>query len=98
LFLALSILPTDAKLGNLLLWAFGTMLLIAIIISFLKPNFLKPYWLRWLEDNYGHVLELMFEEARQMGGRNWEMQVKTQAELETWADSVAAKHGWQRLR
>jgi hypothetical protein len=69
-----------------------------LILLIWQPRWLKPIWLRWLEDNYGHVLELMFEEARQMGVRTWEAQVKTQADLEAWADSIAKKHGWQRLR
>jgi len=71
---------------------------VLVVVSLIwQPRWLKPFWLRWLEDNYGHVLEEMFEEARQMGVRNWEAQVKTQADLERWADSVAEKHGWQRL-
>lgn len=71
---------------------------LVIFSLFWQPRLLKPAWLRWLEDYYGHVLEGMFEEARQMGPRNWEVQVKTQAELENWADGVAKKYGWQRQR
>ena len=76
---------------------FGLMILVVVSLIW-QPGWLKPAWLGWLEDNYGHVLEGMFEEARQMGPRNWEVQVKTQAELENWADGVARKHGWQRQR
>lgn len=61
------------------------------------PRWLKPAWLQWMEDNYGHVLEEMFAEARQMGAHTWEAQVRTRADLEKWADSVAQRHGWRRL-
>jgi hypothetical protein len=76
---------------------FGLAILVVVSLVW-QPRWLKPAWLRWLEDNYGHVRVGMFEEARQMGARNWEAQVATQADLERWADSVARKHGWQRLR
>jgi hypothetical protein len=84
----------EKVLANVVLF----ILMIVVVITLMwQPGWLKPAWLRWLEDNYGHVLEEMFEEARQMGVHNWEAQVKTQADLERWADSVAEKHGWQRL-
>jgi predicted membrane protein len=67
-----------------------------LVLAVWQPEWLKPAWLRWLEKNYGHVLEEMFAEARAMGRRNWAEQVKTQESLERWADSVAQKHGWQR--
>ncbi len=63
-----------------------------------QPWWLKPAWLRWLEENYGDVLEDLFAEARAMGMRKWAEQVKTQEGLERWADGVAQKHGWQRQR
>lgn len=77
---------------------FVLLMLLALITLFWQPHWLKPYWLRWLEDYYGHVLEEMFEEARQMGAHEWEAQVSTQADLERWADQVAQKYGWRRLR
>jgi hypothetical protein len=67
-----------------------------IVLGIWQPWWLKPAWLRWLENNYGDVLEEMFTEARAMGRRNWAEQVKTQEGLERWADSVAKKRGWQR--
>ena len=74
---------------------FGLGILVVVPLIW-QPRWLKPAWLRWLEDNYGYVLEEMFEEARQMGGLNWETQVRTQADLEAWADSVAQQRGWRR--
>ena len=69
-----------------------------VILAIWQPWWLKPAWLRWLEDNYGDILEEMFAEARAIGRFNWAKQVRTQSDLEAWADSVAKKHGWQRLR
>jgi hypothetical protein len=48
--------------------------------------------------NYEPVLGDMFEEARKMDIKEWDAQTRTQEGLERWADSVARKHGWQRLR
>lgn len=59
-----------------------------------QPRWLKPTWLRWLEDNYGSAIDLMFEEVRQMGVDNWEAQVKTQTDLERWADNLAHMPGF----
>jgi hypothetical protein len=73
----------------------GHYLILVLGLLIWQPSWLKPYWLRWLEDNYGHMMDFMFEEARRMG-RSWEAQVRTQADLEAWADSVAQRRGWQR--
>lgn len=63
-----------------------------------QPRWLKPAWLQWLEANYdGRVLEKMFEQARQMGPRRWEAQVKTQTDLEWWAERTAQKNKWKRI-
>lgn len=84
---------------NTLYFAGAVGLLGLILLSLIwQPGWLKPYWLQWLEEHYGHVLEEIFEEARQMGAYEWEAQVRTQADLEQWADQVARKYGWQRLR
>jgi hypothetical protein len=60
-----------------------------------KPRFLKPWWLKWLEDHYGHVREDILEAAR--NEKDFEQQTRTKADLAAWADSVARKHNWQRL-
>jgi hypothetical protein len=68
-----------------------------VVFLIWQPKWLKPHWLQWLEDNYGHVLDDMLAEARRMGQWNWEARVKTQANLEYWADTIAQKQGWKRL-
>jgi hypothetical protein len=87
------IFPRYDPLGILL----GFFSLSGAILSFWLPDWILPMWLSWLRKNYDHVLEGMFEEVRQMGAKKWEQETRTQAELERWADSVAQKHGWQRL-
>ncbi len=72
--------------------------LACVVFAIWQPWWLKPAWFRWLEDNYGHVLEEMFAEARAVGRFNWAQQVKTQEELERWADGIAQRRGWQRMR
>lgn len=73
-----------------------TLFVLPLIAIIWQPRWLKPAWLQWLDDNYGHVLEKMFKAARQMGPRRWEAQVSTQAGLEWWAESVARKYKWQK--
>lgn len=82
----------DALTYPLLFFFFAT-----VILAIWQPWWLKPAWLRWLEGNYGYVLEEMFAEARVIGRFEWAEQVRTQADLEEWADRVARKYGWQRL-
>ena len=68
------------------------MMLSALVLMLRQPRWLKPQWLRWLEDNYPFLLHSLLEEARQ-GGKAWEARVKTQEDLERWAAGVAAGYG-----
>lgn len=72
--------------------------LTGVILGFWMPDWMLPMWMSWLMNNYEHVLGEMFEEIRQIDVRKWEKETRTQAALARWADSVAKKHGWQRLR
>ena len=63
-----------------------------------QPTWLKPAWLQWLEANYGQpMVDKMFKEARRIGAAEWEAQVKTQADLERWADRTARKYKWKQI-
>jgi hypothetical protein len=95
LFALAFVLPSRELAGDIV--AFGSLgiILLSIILMTVRPKWLKPWWLKWLEDHYGHVLEDILEEARNT--KNFEQQTRTQADLAAWADSVAQKHGWQRL-
>ncbi|MCP4363107.1 MAG: hypothetical protein GY796_34330 [Chloroflexi bacterium] len=83
--------------GDLLNYPAGFFFLITVILGFWAPGWVKPDWLRWLDDNYGHVRDEMLQEANKMGAKQWEKETRTQADLEAWADEVARRNGWQRL-
>jgi len=70
------------------------LFVLPLICLIWQPRWLKPAWLQWLEDHYGSRLEKMFQAARKMGPREWEAQVRTQADLEQWAERVARKYKW----
>lgn len=72
-----------------------TLFVLPLVCLVWQPRWLKPAWLQWLEDNYGPGLEKMFAAARKMGPGQWEAQVKTQDDLERWADSVARQYKWK---
>jgi hypothetical protein len=81
----------DTPLGLAVLSGF----LIILLVPMLRPpRWLKPDWINWLEDNYGHVLPQMYQEANRTS--NWSSRMKTQADVEAWADQVAQKCGWVR--
>ena len=59
------------------------LFLLPLVALVWRPHWLKPAWLQWLEATCSdRVVEKMFKEARRMGPREWEVQVKTQADLE----------------
>lgn len=52
------------------------------------PKWIVPKWLRWLEREYGYCVDILLEDAQRMGRWNWERQVRSQAGMQTWIDSV----------
>ncbi len=97
LLLAFIMLSPDRRLAqDIVIYGLSSLLLLSIILMTWKPKWLKPWWLRWLEEHYGHVFEDMLEEARNT--RDFEQQTPTEVDLAIWADSIAQKRGWQRLR
>jgi len=86
--------PLDDKSS---LFVLAVLFVLPLMTLVWQPVWLKPAWLQWLEANYKPVLEKMFKKARQMGPSQWEAQVKTQADLEQWADNIARKNKWKRI-
>lgn len=66
--------------------------ILTLVFSTMQPNFLKPKWLRWLEDNYGDFLPLLRDKARQSEWSQWKRQVRTQEGLENWVAEVLEKN------
>ncbi len=75
------------------IWAVGVFPLgiIAVLVVVFQPKWLKPKWVRWLEDNHGDILEMLIEEGRRTP--NWSKRVNTQEGLEAWVTEVRRKHG-----
>jgi hypothetical protein len=93
LILAIALLIPNIEIGRAIVVATcALMMLSALVLMLWKPRWLKPWWLRWLEDNYPSLINTLLEEARQ-AGRAWETGIKTQEDLEEWAAGVAAKYG-----
>ncbi|MCP4535614.1 MAG: hypothetical protein GY832_00535 [Chloroflexi bacterium] len=62
------------------------------VLAAWQPRWLKPWWVQWLEYEYGYCLDILIKEARAMGRWNWEAQVSTRANFEQWVDSVVERH------
>lgn len=65
---------------------------LAIILAMWQPRWLKPKWLRWLEEEHGDIIEILWEEVRQEG-HAWGRRVRTQEQLEQWVEEVRRKRG-----
>ena len=91
LFAAIALFVSNIRIGRVLivLTCYATMLS-SLVLMVWKPRWLKPWWLRWLEDNYPHCLNDLLEEARG-GGKAWERRIRTQEDLEAWAEQVAGQ-------
>jgi len=84
--------PPSSVKDNLLYFIGTPSIFLSIILTMIQPRWLKPQWLRWLEDNYQNTLSLLQEDAIKMGKRNWGQQVSTQEGLEEWAEEVWRKN------
>ncbi|MFZ1397477.1 MAG: hypothetical protein WAS33_11290 [Candidatus Promineifilaceae bacterium] len=85
---------SNIEMGNRL---FGfivmPMMLVSIILGVWNPQWLRPRWLNYLEDEYGSVMWKLLDEARkEMPG--WSRRVQTQAGLEEWAEETRIKLGY----
>ena len=89
--IAMSLLmPTPETARNLWLWIAFPLLAIALVLTAWQPAWIKPRWVRWLEENHGDILELLIEEGRKTPG--WSKRVSTQKGLEEWVAEVRRKH------
>ncbi len=60
------------------------------ILAAWRPKWIKPHWVRWLEEYYGDKIYILIADA-QNNPAVWEVRVSTQAGLEEWAEEVAGK-------
>lgn len=76
-----------------MVWLYGVfpMGFLAILVVGFRPSWLKPTWVRWLEDNYSDILDILIEEGRKTP--DWSERVRTQEGLEKWVEEVQRKRG-----
>lgn len=64
-----------------------------IVLAVIRPNWLKPKWLRWLEQEHSDIIELLWKDVRN-NRWVWERQVRNQDQLEEWVASVRSRSRW----
>ncbi len=95
IMLGISLLMPEPELARRV-WAVAVfpLAIVAVLVVIFQPRWLKPGWVRWLEENHGDILELLIEEARKTPKwADWAERVSTQAGLEAWVAEVRRKHG-----
>ncbi len=93
LFFAMSTIPQDLNTGLTIGYIGGGIGLLGLIFAFIQPSFLKPAWLKWLEQEYDDIMPLLREEVKQMGLNVWNSKMQNQEDIEKWADNVRHKRG-----
>ncbi len=68
----------------------GPTFALGFVFAIWQPNWIKPYWVRWLEGNYKQEIYGLIAAARE-DAEAWERRVATQAGLEEWAKEVAGE-------
>jgi hypothetical protein len=63
--------------------------ILSIFLIGLQPWWIKPAWVRWLEEENDDILDRLIEEARWTKG--WEKRIATQEGLEAWVAEVREK-------
>jgi MFS family permease len=66
--------------------------LVAAIFWGVRPRFLKPEWLRWLEDDHRNILLILRREALHVGSHRAD-RTRTRPDMEQWVAEVRRKHG-----
>ncbi len=68
----------------------GLTALSGFVLAIWQPRWIKPHWVRWLEENYWDRIHILIADARR-NPRHWEERVATQEGLEEWALQVAGE-------
>jgi hypothetical protein len=84
------LLPTLEARRTVAAYIVLPLIVLAVILSFWQPKWLKPKWVRWLEENNQDILELIVEEGRKT--KEWGKVVATQEGLEAWVAEVRQEH------
>ena len=80
-----ALFPTMSPTQDIFFYAGIFFFVIAVIFSFAPPKFLKPQWLRDLENRYPRYIKQLREEARQLSKEEWQEIVHDPERLQRWA-------------
>ncbi len=72
---------------------FPVSFVFGIYIAIIQPRWWLPGWLRYLHDYHQNIIELLQDEASEMGAKEWGRRVSTQEGLENWVEEVRCKYG-----
>ena len=67
--------PKDMR-SNIVTYGFSPLLILMFVVAIWQPRWLKPKWLRQLEQTHSDIIEILWEEIRNEG-HNWEKRVNT---------------------
>jgi hypothetical protein len=91
IILGVAMLPRDVETGQaLLLYGFGSALALALIVGFWQPWWMKPKWIRQLQDNHPDIYPFLREAAQEEVGTD-------RKKAEEWAskmDTVESQNEW----
>ncbi|MFZ0546472.1 MAG: hypothetical protein WAM60_13590 [Candidatus Promineifilaceae bacterium] len=93
LFAVVPLWPTIEARRNFFFYGILPYQVLLILLAVLRPNWLKPRWLRWLEQEHDNIIELLWEDVRD-DRWGWERRVRTQEQMEEWVASVQNRHKW----
>lgn len=85
--------PSMEASGGWGLYGACITILIGVVVAALRPRYLVPRWIKWLEREHKSIVPLLIEEGRKMGRLNWQARVWTQKGLEEWIEEVQCRHG-----
>lgn len=77
-------------------WAAFSFVGLCILLVGLQPWWIKPKWVRWLEEENDDIVDKLIEEARWT--KDWDKRIATQEGLETWVAEVRKKWGEPRVK
>lgn len=64
-----------------------------VLFAFPAVKYLKPGWLRWLEQNHKDIIPFLQAEIQEMGPDVWDKRINTKEELEAWVYEVKKRWG-----
>ena len=76
---------------------FAIPIVLAIVFALWQPDWMKPEWLVWLQQNHSGVISLLREDLmhnrRGAAFKAWKRRVSTQQGFEAWVEEVRREHG-----